>query len=714
MKLPTSFFYLILLFLLSVNSAPAQELNYPETRMVDQVDDYHGNKVADPYRWLEDINAPEVSEWVAQQNELTFGYIETLPSREAVAGRMERLFNHPRVQRPVREGGRTFWTENSGLQDHAVLYVRDVQNAEPRVLIDPNSFSEGGSRSMSIWAPSPDGTLLAYGIRDSGSDWQTFHLRDVATGLDLADTLRWVKFSEITWTKDGGGFFYSRYDEPEGDALTATNTEHQLFYHRIGSPQSDDVLILRSVDYPEATLGAQVTDDGRYALVHQYRTGLNQTLVLELGEPMHPAIEAPLVPLFTGFEASYSLIGSNDATLYVLTNEDAPMKRIVAVDVERPEKEHWQTVIPEATSALVHGDIIGERFVVEYLEDAKSVVRFFSLESEPMGFLDLPGIGAVSFGPSEGFSGSRQDTDFFYTFQTFIDPGSVFRYDFRTEESTVHHASELSFDAEPYTTEQVFYASADGTRVPMFIVRRKDLKHDGSHPVMLYGYGGFGISWPPAFAPFVPAWLEMGGVWAWPNLRGGGEYGRTWHEAGMFENKQNVFDDFIAAAEYLIDEGFTRPERLAIHGGSNGGLLVGAVMVQRPELFAVALPHFGLYDMLRYHTFVGGHFGLSEYGSSDSPEGFEYLHAYSPLHNVDSGACFPATLITTADHEDRVPPLHAYKFTATLQAAQGCDNPVLLRVDTDAGHGFGMPLSQRIVMFADMWAFAAEQLGLVK
>lgn len=709
----SSLFCLILLFLLPVRTVPAQELNYPETRMVDQVDDYYGTIVADPYRWLEEINAQEVREWVVQQNELTFDYLQQIPARETIERRMAELFDYPLLMSPVRGGERTFWTENTGRQDHSVLYVRDSPDSEPQALIDPNTLSDDGSISLGTWAASPDGSLLAYGIRDSGSDWQTFHVRDVTTGRDLGDTLRWIKFSGITWTKDGAGFFYSRYDEPEGDALTATNTEHQLLYHRIGTPQSEDVLILRSEDYPEARLGAQVTDDGRFALVHQYRMRQNQTYLLYLDDPKYPAFQAPLIPLFTGFEASFSLLDSDGSTLYVLTNDGAPMKRIVAVDVERAGKEHWQTVIPETSSALVHADIIGERFVVEYLEDVKSVIRFFSMEGVLMGTIDLPGIGSLygSYGRSS-FSGNRADTSFYYSFHSFLEPGAVYRYDFRAEESTEHYTARLTFDAEPYTTEQVFFTSRDGTRVPMFIVRRKDLVLDGNHAVMLYGYGGVGVSLPPEYDPKVSTWLEMGGIWASANLRGGGEYGRAWHEAGMFENKQNVFDDFIAAGEYLIEEGYTRPERLGIFGSSMGGLLVGAVMVQRPDLFAVALPDAGLHDMLRYHTFVGGGPGLSEFGSSDSPDGFKYISAYSPLHNVETGTCYPATLVTTADHDNRVPPLHSYKFTAALQAAQGCDNTVLLRTDINAGHGFGMPLSQAIAKYADLWTFAAEQLGM--
>ncbi|MGI9037472.1 MAG: prolyl oligopeptidase family serine peptidase [Gemmatimonadota bacterium] len=689
----------------------AQTHDYPETPTVEHVDDYHGTRVADPYRWLEDVNAPEVAAWVGEQNKLAFGYLQRLSARDAIGRRMAELFDYPRISLPVSEGGRAFWTENSGLQDHAVLHVREAPDAEPRILLDPNIFSSDGSLSMSTFVPSPNGKLLAYGVRDSGSDWQTFRVRDVESGRDLADSLRWIKFSGIAWTKDNAGFFYSRYDEPEDDALTAPNSEHQLYYHRVGTPQSEDQLILRSEEHPSATLDAQVTDDGRYAVVHQHKTRLNQSFVLDLRESTDPQVDTPLVPLFTGFDAAYSLVGSDGSTLYVLTNNGASMKRIVAVGVEQPKPKNWRTIIPEAESTIVHADVIGNRFVVEYLEDAKSAVRFFAMDGEPMGTLDLPGIGSL-FGRPGGFSGSREDSSFFYAFHSFLDPGGIYRYDFQTGESTAYHAAELAFDAGPYTTEQVFFTSKDGTRVPMFIVRRKDLVLDSSNPVMLYGYGGFGVSLPPEYDPMVSVWLEMGGVWAFANLRGGGEYGRAWHEGGMFENKQNVFDDFIAAGEHLIEEGYTRPEKLAIHGASNGGLLVGAVMAQRPDLFAVALSDVGLYDMLRYHTFVGGQFGLSEYGSSDTPEGFEYIRAYSPLHNVEADTCYPATLITTADHEDRVPPLHSYKFAAALQAAQDCANPILLRVDTDAGHGFGMPLSQVIAKYADIWTFAAEQLGM--
>lgn len=708
-KIQTSF---LIIFLLRAVLVDAQtEIQYPKTKTGNHVDIYHDNKIADPYQWLEDGNTPKVSEWVGEQNKLAFGYLQKLPSRIAIKQRMTELFDYPQINLPIIEGGRIFSRENNGQQDHWVVKVRDSNNAKPRILLDPNTFSLDGSLSMSTFMPSPNGKLLAYGVRDSGSDWQTFRLRDVESGRDLSDSLSWIKFSGITWTKDNAGFFYSRYDEPEGDAHIAQNAEHQLYYHRVATPQSEDILIMRSDEHPQATLGTQITDDGRYLLVHQYKTGLNQSYVLDLKESTDPQMITALVPLFAGFDASYSLIGNDGSTLYILTNSNAEMKHIVAVDVERPQKENWRTTIPESKSSIAHADIIGNRFVVEYLEDAKSVVRFFSITGEPMGKLNLPGIGSL-FGRSGGFNGNREDSSFLYSFHSFLNPGGIFRYDFQTGESTVYQAAESVFNAEPYITEQVFYTSKDGTRVPMFIVHRKNLVLDSSNPVMLHGYGGFGFSWPPEYDPIVSSWLEMGGVAAFANLRGGGEYGRAWHEGGMFEKKQNVFDDFIAAGEYLIEESYTSADKLAIMGTSMGGLLVGAVMVQRPDLFAVALPEAGLYDMLRYHLFVGGQFGLSEFGSSDTPEGFDYLVEYSPLHNVKNDMCYPATLITAADHDDRVPPRHAYKFAATLQAAQGCERPVLLRVDTNAGHGYGMPLSQVIAKYADMWVFAAEQLKM--
>jgi prolyl oligopeptidase len=684
--------------------------SYPASRTVARIDVYHGAGVADPYRWLEDLSSPEVTAWAEAQHALTAARLASIAERDAIAEHIAAMWGAVAPRIPEHAGRRSFWTEQRAGRDHAVLYVRDAPDGEPRVLLDPNAFSGDGSVSLSLHVPSPDGTLMAYGLRDGGSDWQTLRVRDVASGRDLPDTLRWVKHSGVAWTPDGAGFFYTRYDAPEGDTLFAVTAEPELRYHRVRTPQSADVLVMRATDHPGTRLGAQVTDDGRYVLVHQYTTSArNRTLVGTLSDLPGGAVR--LEPLFTGFEASRKMVGSRGATAYVLTNEGAPFGRIIAVDLDRPAPQHWQTIVPEGSSAIVDAALIGDRLVVEYLENAHSAVRFFSLAGEPVGQLPLPGLGTTRCGP-RGFAGGRDANELLYLFCSFLQPTSIYRYLFTTGESTLVQAADVPFDPAPYTTEQVWYPSRDGTQVSMFIVRRTDLAFDGTTPTILYGYGGFGDLITPDFIPFVPAWLERGGAWAFPQARGGGEYGRAWHEAGMLDRKQNTFDDFIAAAEYLIAERYTRPEKLAITGASNGGMVVGAVITQRPDLFAVALPQRGLFDMLRYHTFVSGEIGLAEYGSSDTPGGFETLFAYSPLHRVQPGTCYPATLLTTADRDNRVPPLHSYKFTAALQAAQGCERPILLRVAWNSGHGPGTPQSALIAEFADLLAFAARHLGL--
>jgi prolyl oligopeptidase len=692
-------------------SAPAPDarstqVQYPETQKVSQTDDYHGTTVADPYRWLEDVGSPETKAWVEAQNKVTFGYLETLPQREAIKERLTELWDYPKYGTPWREGGRTFWFENSGLQNQSVLYVQDAPGAEQRVLLDPNRLSDDGTVALNALSVSPDGKLLGYGTSVSGSDWQTFHVRDVATGQDLADTLRWIKFSGFDWTGDNKGFFYGRYPE---NSLTGQNTNQALYYHRLGTPQSEDRLIMKSDENPFWSFGAQVTDDGRYALIYQ-REGTDdrsRVYVVDLGDPMNPNVTAAPVPLFPDFDASYGVIGNQGSTFYVVTDKDAPRQRVIAVDLKSPAQANWKTIIPEGKDALRSVDIIGDRFVASYLQDARSDVRLFSMNGEPMGSLTLPGLGSVS-----GIRGERDDKDFFYTFTSFLYPPTVFRYDLTTGQSTVHKAPEIAFDTDQYVTEQVFYTSKDGTRVPMFVTHKKGIQLDGTNPTLLYGYGGFNVTQTPGFSAARLVWLEMGGVYAVANLRGGGEYGKEWHEAGTKERKQNVFDDFIAAAEYLIEQGYTQPSKLAIQGGSNGGLLVGAVMNQRPELFGVAFPAVGVMDMLRFHKFTIGRGWTPDYGSSDDPEGFEYLYAYSPLHNLQPGTCYPATMVTTADHDDRVVPGHSFKYAATLQAAQGCANPTLIRVETKAGHGAGKPTSKQIEEVADLYGFAAKHLEM--
>ncbi|HEX7118657.1 MAG TPA: prolyl oligopeptidase family serine peptidase [Longimicrobiales bacterium] len=711
-------------------AAAAQEIRYPETKKVDVVDDYHGTKVADPYRWLEDTNAAETAAWVEAQNEVTSRYLERIPEREAIRARLTELWNYPKYGTPFRDGGRIFHFKNDGLQNQAVLYVQESLDAEPRVLLDPNTLSADGTVALTTLDVSDDGRWLGYGTAAAGSDWQEFHVRDIRTGRDLPDRIRWVKFSGLAWTKDGNGFFYSRYDEPkEGEALLAANRNQKLYYHRVGTPQSEDRLVYARADRPEWGFFAEVTDDGRYVLIYvSHGTDpRNRLYYVDLKDPAAPDLSAPVVPLLDDFDASYAVIGVAEAgavgtdgadaadgaarspVFYVMTNKDAPRQRIVAIDPSDPAPSRWRTIVPEGENVIQGARIIGGRLVVEYLEDASSRVRFFSLAGEPLGELPLPGIGSVG-----SISGRPEDTEMFYSFTSFLYPTTIFRYDLDTGENTVFRAPEIAgFDADRYETKQVFFASKDGTRVPMFITHRKDIALDGSNPAYLYGYGGFNISMTPSFSVANLVWLEMGGIYAMPNLRGGGEYGEEWHQAGTKERKQNVFDDFIAAAEYLIREGYTSPSKLAIGGGSNGGLLVGAAMTQRPDLFAVAHPAVGVMDMLRFHKFTIGWAWVSDYGSADDPEMFPYLYAYSPYHNLKPGTCYPATMVTTADHDDRVVPGHSFKFAARLQEVQSCDRPTLIRIETRAGHGAGKPTSKQIEEAADVLAFRVRNLGVV-
>ena len=686
-----------------------QPLRYPPSVKSDQVDDYHGARVADPYRWLEDVDSPETARWVASQNEITFSYLAGIPERAAIKDRLTKLWDYPKYGVPFREGDRSFWFENSGLQNQAVLYVRDNRKANPRVLLDPNTLSSDGTVALAGLQVSDNGRLLAYAVSASGSDWQEFRVRDIETAQDLSDTLKWIKFSGMSWTKDNKGFFYSRYDEPKADSLTGVNKFQKLYYHRIGTPQSKDVLIYERPDEPDWGFDGQVTDDGQYLIISiwQGTERNNRVYFIDLARPKSPTINAPVVKLLDDFDAAYTFIDNRGSLFYFQTNKDAPRERVVAIDNHAPRRAEWRTIIPEASDALVSVDRIGDRFVASYLTDARSSIRIFGLTGQVLSEVALPGIGTVS-----GISGDRGDNDFHYAFTSYLYPTSVFRYELKNGRNTLWRAPELDFDVTKYETKQVFYTSKDGTRVPMFITHRKGMALDGTNPTMLYAYGGFNIPLTPAFAPANLVWLEMGGVYAVANLRGGGEYGTEWHEAGTKERKQNVFDDFIAAAEYLIQEKYTAPSKLAIRGGSNGGLLVGAVMTQRPELFGVALPAVGVMDMLRFHKFTIGWGWVSDYGSSDDPAAFKYLHAYSPLHNLKAGTSYPATLITTADHDDRVVPGHSFKFAAALQAAQGGPAPTLIRIDVKAGHGAGKPTAKQIEEWADLFAFTWKNLGM--
>jgi prolyl oligopeptidase len=698
------------------HEAPAQStpaLQYPATRRGDQVDDYHGTRVADPYRWLEDAASAETRAWIEAQNALTRSYLDAIPERPSIAAQLTRLWNYPKYGVPVRRAGRAFYFENTGLQNQPVYYVRDRVNGEARVLLEPNGLSPDGTVAISTVAPSPDGTLLGYGVSTSGSDWQEFRVRDVRTARDLPDTLRWIKFSSIAWTKDNRGFFYSRFDEPSaeeqrsGRPPAAANRGQKVYYHRLGQPQSSDQLILERSEHPDWLFNTEVSEDGQYAVITISQGSDERTRLyfIDLGRARRPAIGNPVVRLLDDFDAAYDFVHSEGMIFYVRTNHQAPNSRLVAIDINSRRPSAWRTIIPNGPDALLAADVIGRRFVATYLADARSVVRVFSLRGQPQGEVPLPGIGAVT-----GIAGERTDRDFYYSFTSFLQPPTIYLFDLDRRTNLLYKQPAAAFDASRYETRQVFATSKDGTRVPVFVTARRGVTLDGRNPTLMYAYGGFNVAMTPAFSPTTAAWLEMGGIYAVPNLRGGSEYGRAWHEAGMRERKQNVFDDFVAAAEFLVREGYTTPSRLAISGGSNGGLLVGAVMTQRPDLFAAALPAVGVMDMLRYHRFTIGWAWASEYGSSDDPVAFRYLMAYSPLHNIKAGVCYPATLVTAADHDDRVVPGHSFKFAAALQAAQGCTRPALIRVETKAGHGAGKPTSKQIAEATDRLAFLARNL----
>lgn len=694
----------------TASTVAAQSLQYPPARRSDQVDDYFGTKVPDPYRWLEDVDAPETRAWVEAENRLTFGYLDQIPERARIRERLTRLWNYARLGAPFHKGSRYLFFKNDGLQNQAVLYKQTSLTAEPEVLLDPNTLSPDGTVALSTEALSEDGRSLAYGISASGSDWIEFRVRDVATGRDLSDRLQWVKFSGAAWTHDGKGFFYSRYPQPTGgDSMLAVNRNHKLYYHRLGTDQAQDVLVYERPDQPDWGINGGVTDDGRYVVLFLSlgTDRRNRIYYIDLQDSQRPNLAAPMVPLLDAFDAGYNVVGNDGPVFYVQTDLDAPRGRVLAIDVRQPAREHWQEVIPQQEDALESVQLVNNTFVAKFLHDAHSRLRLFALDGRSLRDLELPTLGTVG-----EVSGERKDSEMFYAFTSFLYPTTIFRYDFTSGRTNVFKAPAVDFDPSGYETEQVFYRSKDGTRVPMFITHRKGLLRDGSHPTYLYGYGGFDISVTPAFSPGVLVWLELGGTYAVPNLRGGAEYGEDWHQAAMHEKKQNVFDDFIAAAEYLIAERYTATPKLAIGGGSNGGLLVGAAMTQRPDLFGAAVPAVGVMDMLRFHKFTIGWAWVTEYGSADSVQQFPYLFAYSPLHHLKPGTSYPATLITTADHDDRVVPGHSFKFAAALQAAQAGPRPVLIAIETKAGHGAGKPTSKIIAEQADRWAFLVKALGM--
>ncbi len=692
-----------------VASAGARALQYPVARKGNVVDDYHGTKVADPYRWLEDPDSPESRSWIAAENRLTASYLEAIPARAAIRERLTKLWNYPRFGTPFRKARRYFFFKNDGLQNQSVLYTQASLAGAPETLLDPNLLSEDGTVALSTWAVSDDGRLLAYGTSASGSDWEEFRVRDVATAHDLPDHLKWIKFSGASWTKDGDGFFYSRYPEPGDKALTDVNRFQRLYYHRLGTEQQRDVLVYERPDQPDWGMNGEVTEDGRYVVLRVWlgTDRRNRVYYLDLQDAKHPQVTGNVVRLLDDFDASYTFLGNDGTVFYVLTDLDAPRKRVIAIDTRHPERARWREIIPQSRDVLEGVHMIHDRFVANYMHDASSRLRLFALDGNLPEDLPLPTLGTVG-----SISGERKDSEMFYAFTSFLYPTTIFRYDFTAGATSVFNAPKIDFDPAGYETEQMFYTSKDGTRVPMFITHKKGLTLDGSHPTYLYGYGGFNISLTPSFSVGVLVWLELGGVYALPNLRGGGEYGEEWHQAGMHEKRQNVFDDFIAAAEYLIAHGYTSPSKLAIAGGSNGGLLVGAAMTQRPELFGAALPAVGVMDMLRFHKFTIGWAWVTDYGSADSAAQFPYLYKYSPLHNIRPGTRYPATLVTTADHDDRVVPGHSFKFAATLQAAQTGPQPVLIEIETKAGHGAGKPTSKLIEEQADRFAFLVRNLGM--
>ncbi|MDP6442240.1 MAG: prolyl oligopeptidase family serine peptidase [Pirellulaceae bacterium] len=673
-------------------------LNYPTTHRSEHVDDYHGETVADPYRWLENVDSPKSRDWIERQNKVTFGYLSRLPQREAYRKRLTELWNYERFGAPTKKGGRYFFSHNDGLQNQSVLFVAESLDAEPRVLLDPNTLSEDGTVALAGYRVSDDGKRLAYGLAADGSDWREWKVIDIDSGKPLDDHLKWVKFSGVSWTPDNQGFYYSRYDEPEaGKEFTGANYHQKLYYHRVGEPQSKDRLVYQRKDEKEWGFDGDVTEDGRYLIISVWRGTERKTQIFyrSLAEENSAVVE-----LLAGFDAEYNVVGNRDGLLWVLTDLEAPNRRLIAIDTSQPEPEHWREVIPESKHVLRGVSLVGGRFVASYLEDAHSVMKVFSTDGEFVRDVEFPGIGSAG-----GFSGRGDDPETYYVFSNYTTPSTVYRYDVATGESRVHRRPEVDFDPDAFETRQVFFKSKDGTRVPMFITHKKGLELNGDNPTILYAYGGFNISLTPSFSVSNLTWLERGGVYAVANLRGGGEYGRTWHEAGMLDRKQNVFDDFIAAAEWLIENKYTQTKRLAIRGGSNGGLLVGAAITQRPELYGAAVPAVGVMDMLRYHKFTIGWAWVSEYGSSDDSQQFRNLRKYSPLHNLKPGVAYPPTLVTTADHDDRVVPSHSFKFAAQLQHAHAGDAPVLIRIESSAGHGAGTPTSKLIESAADALAF---------
>jgi prolyl oligopeptidase len=683
-------------------------LKYPATKRVDHVDDYHGVKIADPYRWLEgDVRIDKaVADWVAEENKVTFAYLNSLPGRDAIKKRLTDLWNYEKISAPTRVGTYYVFSKNDGLQNHAVYYTQDALKAEPKVLLDPNSWSKDGTIALAGMAFSEDGKYLAYGVAEAGSDWNTWKVMYVEGRKLLSDELRWVKFSGASWTHDGKGFFYSRFPEPKtGEKYQGLPLNMKLYYHRVGTPQSEDVLVYQRPDQPTWTLGGDVSDDGRYLIISVSdgtTSRKNRVVYKDLNEPYGLPIE-----LIDNHGSVNQFITNDGPMFYFKTDKDAARGRVVTVDIRKPEPKNWSEVIPEAKAALQNVGYVGNLLICSYLQDARTQIQMHRLNGQWVRAVDLPGIGTAG-----GFNGKPSETETFYTFTSYNVPGRTYRYDLLTGKSELFREPKVKFNPDDYEVKQIFYASKDGTKVPMFISHKKGIKLDGSNPTLLYGYGGFNISLTPIFSISKLAWMEMGGVFAVANIRGGGEYGRDWHRAATRLNRPKAYEDFIAAAEYLIDSKYTQSSKLAIQGGSNGGLLVGAVMCKRPDLFGVCLPAVGVMDMLRFHKFTAGRFWTDDYGSSDDETEFKTLITYSPYHNLKQGTKYPATLVTTADTDDRVVPSHSFKFAAQLQYCQSGPAPVLIRIETRSGHGAGRPTAMVIEEVADEFAFVVRNLHM--
>lgn len=693
---------IMLSFFMSSVLVPQTKLKYPLTKKDDVKDNYFGTIVPDPYRWLENDTASAVKEWVKEENKVTFSYLDKIPYREKIKARLEKLWNYPKYSAPFKAGKNYFFFKNDGLQNQAVLYIQDGLNAKPEVFLDPNNLSKDGTVSLSAYAPSKDGKYFAYGTASGGSDWNEFHVMDVATKKVLSDELKWIKFSGIAWFKDG--FFYSRYPTPaKGEELTSKNEFHKVYYHKLGTEQSSDSLIYENLSQPKLTVGAQTTEDERFLILYlSTGTSNNALYVQNLEKP-----GSRVLKVIDNYDHNYSIVDNIGDKLLVLTDKNAPKYRLVLIDPENPGETNWQTIIPEKNDVLQSVSVIGGKLVAIYMKDASNRMFMYNLSGNNEEEIKLPVLGTI-----ESLSGKRNDNIAFYDFTSFTFPPTIYELNVNDNTSTIFRKPEINFNFDNYITKQVFYNSKDGAKVPMFIVYKKGLKRNGNNPAFLYAYGGFDISINPAFSITRLIFLENGGVLAIPNIRGGGEYGEAWHKAGMLGKKQNVFDDFIAAAKYLIKEKYTSSQRLAINGASNGGMLIGAVTNQKPDLFRVAIPQVGVQDMLRFQKFTIGWAWVNEYGSSDDSAQFQYLYKYSPLQNIRLGVNYPAIMATTADHDDRVVPAHSFKYIATLQDKYKGNNPILIRIETRAGHGAGKPTSKIIDEWTDIWSFIFYNLGV--